>query len=134
MKPQVDASRSSAEEGLEAAISACVATECNRELGQKLSKEDEKLHADFARAAKVQELGDWTSFKVSKPPKAGDVKDTVMDTRWVPTWEKAEGDKTAKARQAAKGFQDPDTAEGIVDTSGCVSLCPSQTQVISLSA
>ena len=34
----------------------------------------------------------------------------------------------------AKGFQDPDLQEGLVDTSGCVALRSSHLQVISLSA
>ena len=45
-----------------------------------------------------------------------------------------DGRKTAKARLVAKGFQDPDLQEGLVDTSGCVSLRSSHLQVISLSA
>ena len=39
-----------------------------------------------------------------------------------------------KARLAAKGFQGPDSHEGLVDTSGCVSLRSSHFKVISLSA
>ena len=39
-----------------------------------------------------------------------------------------------RARIAAKGFQDPDLKEGLVETSGCVSLRSSHLQVVSLSA
>ena len=46
----------------------------------------------------------------------------------------AEGEKCVKARLAAKGFQDPDLKDGLVETSGCVSLRSSRLQVISLSA
>ena len=46
----------------------------------------------------------------------------------------AEGKGSVKARLVAKGFQDPDLKDGLVETSGCVSLCSSHLQVISLSA
>ena len=36
--------------------------------------------------------------------------------------EMKEGKKCAKANLAAKGFQGPNLKEGLVDTSGCVSL------------
>ena len=42
----------------------------------------------------------------------------VVRTRWVLTWEMVDGKICVKARLAAKGFQDPDSQEGIVDTSG----------------
>ena len=45
-----------------------------------------------------------------------------------------DGIKKEKARLVAKGFQDPDLTEGLVDTSGCVSLRSSHLQVVSLSA
>ena len=57
-----------------------------------------------------------------------------MDTRWVLTWKDLEGKRTVKARLVARGFQDPDLAAGLVDTSSCVSLRSSHLQVISLSA
>ena len=46
----------------------------------------------------------------------------------------ADGKTCVKARLAAKGFQGPDLQEGLVDTSGCVSLRSSRLQVIPLSA
>ena len=58
----------------------------------------------------------------------------LVDTRWVLTWEMAEGKKCVKARIAAKGFQDPDLKDGLAETSGCVSLRSSRLQVISPSA
>ena len=45
-----------------------------------------------------------------------------------------DGKTSAKARLVAKGFRDPALKDGLVDTSGCVSLRPSHLQVISLSA
>ena len=46
----------------------------------------------------------------------------------------ADGKKCVKARLVAKGFQDPDLEEGLVDTSGRVSLRSPRLQVVSLSA
>ena len=57
-----------------------------------------------------------------------------MDTRWVLTWKDLEGKPTVKARLVARGFQDPDLADGLVDTSSCVSFRSFYLQVISLSA
>ena len=45
-----------------------------------------------------------------------------------------DGVKSVKARLAAKGFQDPDLKEGLVETSGCVSLRSPHLRAISLSA
>ena len=44
------------------------------------------------------------------------------------------GIKKVKARLVAEGFQDLDLTEGLVDSSGCVSLRSSHLQVVSLSA
>ena len=52
LKPQVGAPRSSAVEGVAAAIPACLAEEGNRVSGQELSEEDEAVHADVVREAK----------------------------------------------------------------------------------
>ncbi len=57
-----------------------------------------------------------------------------MDTRRVLTLEVVEGKRTVKARLVARGFQDPDLAAGLVDTSSCVSIRSSPLQVISLIA
>ena len=51
-----------------------------------------------------------------------------------PRAETVDGAKTVKACMAAKGFQAPDLAEGIVDTPGCASLRPSHLEVTPLSA
>ena len=58
----------------------------------------------------------------------------IAGTRWVLTWKSVEGRRTVKARLVARGFQDPDLAAGLVDTSSCVSHRSSHVQVISLSA
>ena len=66
----------------------------------------------------------WGKFKVFSPAKESDISKKVIDSRWVLTWKMVDGIKKAKARLVAKGFQDPGLTEGLVDTSGCVSLRP----------
>ena len=56
------------------------------------------------------------------------------DARWVLTWKFFEEQKTVKARLVARGFQYPDLADGLADTSSCVSMRSSHLQVISLGA
>ena len=73
-------------------------------------------------------------FKVFSSVKESDISKAVIDSRWVLTWKMVDGIKKVKARLVAKGFQDPDLTEGLVDTSGCVSLRSSHLQVVSLSA
>ena len=48
--------------------------------------------------------------------------------------EGADGVKTVKARPVAKGYQDPDLKDGLVETSGCVSLRSSHLRFIPLAA
>ena len=58
----------------------------------------------------------------------------IADTRRVLTSKSAEGRRTEKARQVARGFQDPDLAAGLVDTSSRASLRSSHLKAISLIA
>ena len=58
----------------------------------------------------------------------------VAGARWVLTWKVVDGVKTVKARLAAEGRQDPDLKDGLVETSGCVSMQASHLQVVSLAA
>ena len=74
-KSRVEASRSSAAVGAEAAISARVP-------GQELSGEDGVAHADLVRDAKVEELDAWKSFKAVKPARAGNAGKTAVGTRY----------------------------------------------------
>ena len=67
LESRVDATLSSAAEGVDAAISAWVAEECNRSLGQELSEDGERLHVAMAPDAKEKELNLRKQFKVSKP-------------------------------------------------------------------
>ena len=121
-------------EGLEAALTAWAAQVCDRPLGQELSRDDEIQFAKGVRAAKKRELDAWFKFQVSSPVPQKSATRGVVETRWVLTWKDLDGKRTVKARLVARGFQDPDLAEGLVDTSSCVSLRSSHLQVISLSA
>ena len=126
--------RTQAIEGMEAALTAWVAAQCDRPLGQELSVDDELRFVEEVEAAKGRELDAWCKFQVfSSVPQTKATKD-VAETRWVLTWKDLEGKRTVKARLVARGFQGPDLADGSVDTSSCVSIRPSRLQVISLSA
>ena len=85
-------------------------------------------------AAMNRQMDAWCKFKVFSPVPWRDVAKDMVDTRWVLTWKLVDGKRTVKARLVARGFQDPDLAAGLVDTSSCVSLRSSHLQVISLSA
>ena len=67
LKPQFEADPSAAVEGVNGAISASVADECNRILGQVLSQEEEETHADLVKAGKQLELAFWGKFDVFSP-------------------------------------------------------------------
>ena len=56
LKPKVGVNPSAAVDGVDGAISAWVADECNRVLGQELSQEEEEMHADLANGRKKREL------------------------------------------------------------------------------
>ena len=125
---------SQAIEGMEAALAAWVATQCERHLGQELSSVDELRFAKEVEAAKCRQLDAWCKFQVFSPVPQTKVTKDVVETRWVLTWKALGGKRTVKARLVARGLQDPDLADGLVDTSSCVSLRPSHLQAISLSA
>lgn len=85
LRPHVEASRSSAAEGVVATFPARAADECNRVSGKKLSEEGEAAHGDLVREAKGKELVAWKSPNVFKPLKPGEVRKTAADARWVLT-------------------------------------------------
>ena len=85
-------------------------------------------------AAKMRESDAWSQLEVYSPVDPGSRGKEVVGTRWVLTWKAADGVKTAKGRLVAGGFQDPDLENGLVETSGRVSLRPSHLQVVSLAA
>ena len=110
------------------AISAWVARDCDRVLGQELS-EEEAAHPEVVRGAKGKEQEAWKSFGVLTPLRAGDFGKSAADTRRVLTWKTVEGVTPVKPRLAAEDFQDPALKDGIVDTAGCVSLRSHHLQV-----
>ena len=73
-------------------------------------------------------------FKVFRQEKSGAPSEDLVDMRWALTWKEVYDEKTARARLAAKGCQDPDPRTGNVDIAGCVSRRPSHVQLISLGA
>ena len=95
--------------------------------------DDESRFAKEVNAAKGRGLDAWCKFQVSPPVPQATVEKDVVETRWVLTWKDLDGKRTVKARLVARGFQDPDLAEGLVDAPSCVSLRSSHLQVISLS-
>ena len=95
------ATRPSVLEGVEAAISAWVAEECNRVLGQDLAEEGEELHTN------ERELSAWKRFEAFKPLQESGKSESVGNTRWAPTWRMVAGMENARACLAAKGHQDP---------------------------
>ena len=120
--------------GADGAISAWVADECNRILGQELSPGEEELHADLAEGGKLREPESWEKFDVFSPREACEVRKQITQTRRVLTWGMADGKKCVIARLVAKGCQEPDLEDGLVDTLGCVSLRSPHLQVVPLSA
>ena len=103
-------------------------------LGQKLPPEEEQLYEKDVLGAGTRVLDAWNQFKVFSPLEPGRCAEEVVGTRWALTWKMVEGVKTAQARLVAKGHEGPDLKEGLVETSGGVSLRPSHLQVISLAA
>ena len=75
------------------AISAWVADDCSRVLGQELSQVEEELHAELVAAAKLTELADWKKFGVFEPRKQQNVSKQIAQTRRVLTWKVADGRK-----------------------------------------
>ena len=69
LKSRADAAQSSVAEGADAAISAWVAVDCARKLGQELSDEGEQSHVDLPRGAKEEEINVRKQLKVPKEPR-----------------------------------------------------------------
>ena len=74
------------------------------------------------------------NLEVFRPMGEEEIRQTIVDTRWVPTREVIEGNASEKARLVEKGFKDPDLHQGLVETAGCVSLRSSHLQLLSLCA
>ena len=133
LKPQEEAPRSSALEGVDAAISARVAGKCHRVLGHELSEEEVRARADLSWAATEKERAAWKRFGVLRPTEKECVSKSAVDTYQGPAWRMVDGAKNVRARVAAKGLQDPDLREGVADTLGCVSIRPSHLRATRLS-
>ena len=85
MKPQVGVAASPDVGGLDAALSAWVANECDRVLGQELTAQDERLFAVEVSQAKGVELEAWRSFKVLSPIYSSEASKPAIATRWALT-------------------------------------------------
>ena len=129
-----DASSNFSDGAIDVVSSAKAADACNLSLGQELLPGEERFYEKDMLAARARELDAWSQFKVYSPMEPGECDEEVVGTRWVLTWKVADGVKTVKACLVAKGYQDPDLEDGLVGTSGCVSLRPSHLQVFSLAA
>ena len=64
LKVRRDATRPSAVERVDDAISAWTTEECICALGQEVTEDEGKFHGGPASAAKERELNDWKKFKV----------------------------------------------------------------------
>ena len=91
------------------------------------------MRADLVEAATLREPG-ASEFDVFSPREARKVQEQIVQTRWVLTRKMVGGKKCVRARLVAESFQDPELKEGLVDTSGCVSLRSSHLREVSLSA
>ena len=66
-------------------LSAGVAEERNRELGQELVGVEERVHSDLMRRAEERELDTWKQFRGFSPVPMGAQAKDVVDTQWVLT-------------------------------------------------
>ena len=112
------ATHASAVEGVDVAISAWIAGGRYRVVGKELSGTEGKLHGGLVSAAEGSELNDWKTFRVSHPLKGGAPLEAIVDTRRLFTWETVDGEKDARARLVAQGYQGSDLKDGIVDAPG----------------
>ena len=85
-------------------------------------------------ANKERGLNASKGFKVSQLLTGRAPFESIVDTRWVPTWEIVSGNNEVAARSVAKGYQGPHQKDGLAEISGRVSLRSSRHRVISLGA
>ena len=81
LKSKMEASPSDAVEGVDGAISARVADECNRILRQELAPEEEEMRANLVTAGKQRELAAWGKFDVFSPTEVRKVQKQIVQTR-----------------------------------------------------
>ena len=84
------------------------------------------------RKPKERGLDEWEEFKGFLPSEMGAQAKDVADTRRALTRKEVIGKKTAGARLAAKGYQDPDPEDGNVATPECVNEMSRHLRLISL--
>ena len=103
-------------------------------LGQELSPEEERQHAELVQAAKIKERDALGAFGVFESRKDDNISKKTAWVRWVLTSKMMDGRRRVEARFVPKDYEDPALQERTVDTSGCVSLGSSHLQVTSLRA
>ena len=113
MESRLGTSQSPAVKAVDATISAWVAEECERALGEEFSGEKEQLRGDLARDAKIKELDVRKHFQGCGKDK---MRGHMEDAGW---------------REIIQG---PPGGDGNVDTSACVGLRSSHLRAIRLGA
>ena len=93
--------------GLESALTAWVAAQCKRPLGQELSADEVARFSKEVKDAKNRELNDWSKFQVFSPLMWKRVTKDIADTPWVLTWKSAEGRRTVKSAAGGSGVSGP---------------------------
>ena len=78
--------------GMESALTAWVAAQCDHPLGQELSFGDANRFAKQVGAAKHREPDAWCKSKVFSPVLWKNVAKDIADTRWVPPGNRRRGD------------------------------------------
>ena len=109
-------------DGVDAAISAWAAELCTKTLDKEPSKEKETKYAPVVKTAQNRELSAWKELRVSPRRYEAKIAKTISDAPWVLACKVTEGRPSVMARLVAKGFQDPDLQQGLVETAGCEGL------------
>ena len=112
LKSQINLAAVAPIDGVESAISARAALACEKALGQELCAQEEHLRVELVASAKTKDLEARVEFKVFTPVRSSSLPESPVDTRLFLARKMVGGKKSAKARLAAKGFQDPDLQGG----------------------
>ena len=91
LKPRMAALPNQIVEGSDETVSAWVAGECNRILGQELTVDEELTSQELAREGKTRELEARKKFKVFLSAREGDISKKVIDSKWALTWKMVGG-------------------------------------------
>ena len=117
-----------------AAIPAWIAEECYRVMSQEWAGAEEKSRGGPASAAKEWGPSHRKNSRAFQPRKERAPSKAVGRARWALTRKLVDGQGDADARLVAKGYQGPDSRDGLVETCGCASLQSFHLQFISLGA